>query len=483
MANRFFNVKITAGTSSGPYIVYHTSATSGNEATLHPSGDPAINLSYQSLTSVEGVDVMVPDTATNVILYNTDAAVIAECPTNTVVLNLGSTPTPTATEVPPTATPAPTATEVPPTATPTATEVPPTPTPSSTTVKEPTPTPSSTDEVTPTPSPTSTPVPTATPTPTPTVEPTGFCEFVFVDSEIDGGRYGIRWNDPSIGQTDSTFASLLGTATYYEGMSGTVFGVCSTLVPVGWDSQTNAVVVLGIVNLPSGGACTSSTLCQYAEPDPTATPTATPTSTPTPTPTFGAVCYEWLIDYPGSFGDPAGSVAYIDCDGIQQNDTIQPDTTSTICARQILDYSFIQQPTNIGLCGSSPTPTPSATPTPTSTAVSTTRFYIAPAQDATGLSETYCTTPGYLMSTPIDGFTSSGTYSGLLGETIFTSTGDIFLGQSTPGNNIIYAITSETYSGQNTYQRIDVQSYVAIDRFGMCIDVGIYDCSGGNNPL
>ena len=301
MANRFFNVKITAGTSSGPYIVYHTSATPGNEATLHPSGDPAINLSYQSLTSVEGVDVMVPDTATNVILYNTDAAVIAECPTNTVVLNLGSTPT----------------------ATPTAT-----PTPSSTVEEPPTPTPS------------------PTPTPTPSAEPTGICEFVFVNSEIDGGRYGIRWNDPSIGQTDSTFASLLGTATYYGGTPGTVFGVCSTLLPQGWDSQTNTVVVLDIVNLPSGGACTSSTLCQYVEPDPTKTPTPTPTPTDEPL----AVCYEWSIDYPGSLGDPEGSVAYIDCDGVQQNDIVQADTSSTICAQQILDYSLIQQPTNNGLC-------------------------------------------------------------------------------------------------------------------------------------
>ena len=214
-------------------------------------------------------------------------------------------------------------------------------------------------------------------------------------------------------------------------------------------------------------------------------PTATPIS-PTPTPDAAATCFEWSIDYPGSLGDPEGSVAYIDCDGVQQFASVPPDSNDTLCAQQILDYSLIQQPTNIGLCGSgatSPTPTPTATPRPTSTAVSTTRFYIASAQDATGLAETYCTTPGYLMSTPIDGFTSSGTYSGLLGETILTDTGDIFLGQSTPSNNIIYAITSETYSGQNTFERIDQQSYVAIDRFGMCIDVGIYDCSGGSNPL
>jgi hypothetical protein len=378
MANRFFNVKITAGTSSGPYIVYHTSATPGNEATLHPSGDPAINLSYQSLTSVEGVDVMVPDTATNVILYNTNAAVIAECPTNTVVLNLGSTPTatpaPTATEVPPT----PTATEVPPTPTPTATEVPPTPTPSSTTVKEPTPTPSSTTEVppTPTPSSTSTPVPTATPTPTPTatVEPiqTAICEFIWVSPEVNINVYGIRYFDQANGIIETRFNALLGSPLTYGGVEGTVYGVCSTNIPQIWDSSNNTTSPpdgVSTILLEQGGVCVENRDCVYES---TPVPTATPTSTPTPTPTFGEVaCYEWSIDYPGSLGDPAGSVAYIDCDGIQQNDTVPPDSSEILCAQQILDYSLIQPPTNNGLCGFGPSATPTPTPSSTSTPVPT----------------------------------------------------------------------------------------------------------------
>ncbi len=156
---RHFTVTLTSGTNIGPYTIYHTSSTNGNEALLHGTTNPATNLTLAQVQG--GVLITVPDSATSVIFYNNNATMISDCPTNIVEypLTLSATPQPTP---PPTygSTPQPT-----PDATPQ-------PTPLPTNGATPAPTPDATPNPTPTPSPSSTPNATAQPTPLPTNEPT-----------------------------------------------------------------------------------------------------------------------------------------------------------------------------------------------------------------------------------------------------------------------------------------------------------------------
>ena len=167
---RHFTVTLTSGTNIGPYTIYHTSSTNGNEALLHGTTNPATNLTLAQVQG--GVLITVPDSATSVIFYNNNATMISDCPTNIVEypLTLSATPQPTP---PPTygSTPQPT-----PNATAEPTPLPtngatPAPTPDTT----PNPTPNATAEPTPPPTHGATPAPTpdATPdaTPNPTPEP------------------------------------------------------------------------------------------------------------------------------------------------------------------------------------------------------------------------------------------------------------------------------------------------------------------------
>ena len=114
---RYFNIKITEVHSDGPFTVYYDSVDAANIATLYPDDTPAENITRADLTSATGIEVYIPDGSTSVILYNTDANIIAGCGVSTVTLAFDVTPTPTPTV---TVTPTPTIT---PTPTPTSPEV------------------------------------------------------------------------------------------------------------------------------------------------------------------------------------------------------------------------------------------------------------------------------------------------------------------------------------------------------------------------
>lgn len=107
---RYFNIQITEVHSNGPFTVYYDSVDPANIATLYPDDTPAENITRADLTSATGIEVYIPDGSTSVILYNTDANIIAGCGVSTVTLAFDVTPTPTPTV---TVTPTPTITPTP----------------------------------------------------------------------------------------------------------------------------------------------------------------------------------------------------------------------------------------------------------------------------------------------------------------------------------------------------------------------------------
>lgn len=115
MANRKFFVKITSGTDAGPYNIYYDSVGPSNFTTLVSTGGNAQNISYTDLTTGSGVEVYFTDTATSLILYNTNQQIINRCGSNTVTYSIPAvTPTPTVTpSITPTRTTTPTITVTP----------------------------------------------------------------------------------------------------------------------------------------------------------------------------------------------------------------------------------------------------------------------------------------------------------------------------------------------------------------------------------
>ena len=96
------------------------------------------------------------------------------------------------------------------------------------------------------------------------VDDTGFCRNTFVNSSVDHNRYGLRWNHPTNGLTDRTFNQMLASPYTYSGTEGSLYGVCSTLAPSVWDSQTNSLVIIsGVSFLEDGLECTSDIDCQW----------------------------------------------------------------------------------------------------------------------------------------------------------------------------------------------------------------------------
>jgi hypothetical protein len=85
--DKIFNVRITSGTSPGPYNIYYDSIDPNNIALLTGSETPATGLTLSEL--VIGVGVIIPENSTSVILYN------VECDNNITHTILTPTPTPT----------------------------------------------------------------------------------------------------------------------------------------------------------------------------------------------------------------------------------------------------------------------------------------------------------------------------------------------------------------------------------------------------
>jgi hypothetical protein len=67
--SKYYIIKITGGTSPGPYTIYYNSSL-GPIATIYPELTPATNLTLTQLTGTTGVMVRVPDNS-SIILYNT----------------------------------------------------------------------------------------------------------------------------------------------------------------------------------------------------------------------------------------------------------------------------------------------------------------------------------------------------------------------------------------------------------------------------
>lgn len=67
---RSFNIKITTGTALGPYTIYYDAINNANIATYTQGGGLATGITYTQLTTGDGVQVDVPNTATTIKLYN-----------------------------------------------------------------------------------------------------------------------------------------------------------------------------------------------------------------------------------------------------------------------------------------------------------------------------------------------------------------------------------------------------------------------------
>jgi len=69
--SRYYNIHLTpSSTSLGPYTIYWNTVSSGSTATNYDTGNPATGLTLNQLTSVNGINVIVPDSTTSIILYN-----------------------------------------------------------------------------------------------------------------------------------------------------------------------------------------------------------------------------------------------------------------------------------------------------------------------------------------------------------------------------------------------------------------------------
>jgi hypothetical protein len=86
---RYFYIKITGGTSAGPYNIYYDAVGNNTFASGYTTGTNATNISYSALTSGIGFAVTVPDSATSILLLNTISKVGGCEP---IVYSLGSLP-------------------------------------------------------------------------------------------------------------------------------------------------------------------------------------------------------------------------------------------------------------------------------------------------------------------------------------------------------------------------------------------------------
>jgi hypothetical protein len=67
---RYFKIKITGGSSPGPYSVYYNTINPANYATRISTSLPATGITYTDLITGTGVEVEIPDETASVILYN-----------------------------------------------------------------------------------------------------------------------------------------------------------------------------------------------------------------------------------------------------------------------------------------------------------------------------------------------------------------------------------------------------------------------------
>lgn len=65
-------VRLTGGTSQGPYTIYYNTVSNSTISTIIDTGNLATGISYSTLFSISGVTVSVPDSASSIIVFNED---------------------------------------------------------------------------------------------------------------------------------------------------------------------------------------------------------------------------------------------------------------------------------------------------------------------------------------------------------------------------------------------------------------------------
>ena len=296
----------------------------------------------------------------------------------------------------------------------------------------------------------------------------GYCRFVFVEDVLEGfgtdkTRYGLQWNhpNPDIGLSNSTFADMMGTTTVFNGMNGTVYGVCSTLgITQIWDSVSNELVQtpLDVIILADGGVCTTELSCQY---DNTQTFTCTDAGL-----NVSDGIYQQSVNATVSNGTIV---------------SITPSEYTSILAR---DYTVtIEVPAGYTNSGQTIECTDSAISETLDT------FYLSGGQSS---SDVFCNEPGYIMSQTVYTLGAS-TLSGALNKTLYTDpelTNVFTYGPS--GTSLKYAIYDSkkpdgTPEGTyyNTLEVSPLNGVTIID--GFVEDFYSIDCSGGgsgtNDPV
>ena len=115
------------------------------------------------------------------------------------------------------------------------------------------------------------PNPTPTPTPSPTTEVSALtCNFVFVPNNVDTTNQGLDYFQGGETAILTPFSNLLGTLAVYQGVGGSVYGVCSQTTPLWFDfgqSGGGGAVTdpSGVERPPSGGSCTQNRNCTYEQ--------------------------------------------------------------------------------------------------------------------------------------------------------------------------------------------------------------------------
>ena len=211
---------------------------------------------------------------------------------------------------------------------------------------------------------------TTTAAPTTTTTTTGApstCKFIFVPDSQTTNNYGLSYYNGST--TLIYFYQLMGTTTVYQGVSGTVFGVCSQTSPMWYDYYDMAAKAdpTGVQRPPNGGPCSENFNCAYEAPAtttttaaptttttttttaaPTTTTTTTTTAAPTTTTTTaaptttttttaGPSCTEWEVS--NEADDPSGfdaEYSYTDCSGTVQTGYLAFGQTVYVCARSVM---------------------------------------------------------------------------------------------------------------------------------------------------
>ena len=90
-----------------------------------------------------------------------------------------------------------------------------------------------------------------------------YCKFIFVPSSFDSQSYGFATFNGS--ETRTPMNNLLGKSTTYNGESGIVFGLCSTITPQLYRLSDNVIIDYfgGVEFISQGGLCSEYFDCIY----------------------------------------------------------------------------------------------------------------------------------------------------------------------------------------------------------------------------